>query len=293
MKKNLTDVQIVYTVSKNSIIMNTILAVFKMIAGVVANSGAMISDAIHSASDVFSTVIVIIGAKISNKESDEKHQYGYERYECVASIILAIILGATGVGVGIAGYNKLRQAEVTDIVAPGTLALIAAIVSIIVKEAMYWYTRNAAIKINSISLMEDAWHHRSDALSSIGSLIGVAGARMGYKLLDPLASIIICVFIVKVAGEIFVDSIRKMTDESCDKKTVEEMKKIILRIEGVMGIDSIKTRVFGSKIYVDVEIVCDGNLELKYAHDIAENVHISLEENIKGVKHCMVHVNPK
>ena len=158
---------------------------------------------------------------------------------------------------------------------------------------MYWYTRNAAIKIYSISLMADAWHHRSDALSSIGSLIGVAGARMGYKLLDPLASIIICVFIVKVAGEIFVDSIRKMTDESCDKKTVEEMKKIILSIEGVMGIDSIKTRVFGSKIYVDVEIVCDGNLELKYAHDIAENVHISLEENIKGVKHCMVHVNPK
>ena len=166
-------------VSINSIIVNLILSVGKLAAGILANSAAMISDAIHSASDVFSTFIVMAGVKISNKASDAEHQYGHERLECVAAIILAIVLALTGIGIGYAGLEKILHASAEDLKIPGSLALIAAVISIIVKEGMCWYTKKAAAKLNSSALMADAWHHRSDALSSIGSFIGIHGARMG------------------------------------------------------------------------------------------------------------------
>ncbi|MDO5521203.1 MAG: cation diffusion facilitator family transporter [bacterium] len=280
------------TVSVNSIITNIILSIFKFIAGIFAHSGAMISDAIHSASDVMSTVIVIIGVKISGKAADREHQYGHERYECVAAIILAIILAATGAAIGYEAILKIIEGKYQDLVIPGKLALIAAVVSIIVKEIMYWYTRSAAKKLNSTALMADAWHHRSDALSSIGSLIGVAGSRMGFPILDKVASLGICFFIVKAALSIFADAIRKMIDESCDKELEEEMRSRITKQEGVIAIDILKTRKFGDKIYVDVEIVVDGNLSLFESHRIAEKVHDEVEHQFNTVKHCMVHVNP-
>ena len=158
---------------------------------------------------------------------------------------------------------------------------------------MYWWTRKIAKKIKSDALMADAWHHRSDALSSIGSLIGVGGSMLGFKLLDPIASIIICLFIIKVAFDIFIDSINKVIDRSCDKKFVKELEKLILKVDGVMNIDSLKTRLFGNKIYIDIEISADENLTLKKAHVIAENVHDIIEDTYKDVKHCMVHMNPK
>ena len=158
-----TNEQIAMQVSANSIAVNLMLSIFKLIAGLLASSGAMISDAIHSASDVFSTIIVIIGVKISGKASDEDHPYGHDRFECVASIILAILLGVTGVGIGLTGVQKLTAGHYDTLAVPGVLALAAAVISIVVKEIMYWYTRNAAKKINSGALMADAWHHRSDA----------------------------------------------------------------------------------------------------------------------------------
>lgn len=204
-------------VSINSIIVNLILSVGKLAAGILANSAAMISDAIHSASDVFSTFIVMAGVKISNKASDAEHQYGHERLECVAAIILAIVLALTGIGIGYAGLEKIFHASAEDLKIPGSLALIAAVISIIVKEGMFWYTKKAAAKINSSALMADAWHHRSDALSSIGSFIGILGARMGYPALDPLASVVICLMIVYASYEIFKDAIDKMVDRSVTK----------------------------------------------------------------------------
>ena len=172
------------------------------------------------------------------------------------------------------------------------ILLIAAVVSIVVKEWMFWYTRGAAKKINSGALMADAWHHRSDALSSIGAFVGIFGARLGYPILDPIASIVICFMIAKASIDIFRDAIDKMVDHSCDAKTEEFMKREILKVPGVRRVDLLKTRLFGSKMYVDIEIAADGNISLCDAHDIAENVHHTIENKFKDVKHCMVHVNP-
>lgn len=280
-------------VSSISIFVNIALSLFKLLAGILAHSGAMISDAIHSASDVISTVVVIIGVKMANKKSDADHQYGHERMECVSSIILAGLLLVTGVGIGINGIEKIIAGTAgKDLAIPGVLALIAAVTSIVVKEWMFWYTRRAAKKINSGALMADAWHHRSDALSSVGSFVGVFGARLGYAILDPIASVVICIFIVKAALDIFKDAVDKMVDHSCDEKTTESMRKVILGVPGVERIDVLRTRLFGAKMYVDIEIAADGDMPLKDAHDIAERVHHSIENCFKDVKHCMVHVNP-
>ena len=291
-QKNMTDQRIAMRVSANSIAANVVLSAFKLFAGIAAHSGAMVSDAVHSASDVFSTVIVIIGFRISGKASDEKHPYGHERMECVASILLAVVLCATGAGIGLGGIENISRGSYTQLEVPGMLAMAAAVISIIVKEAMYWYTRYAARKINSTSLMADAWHHRSDALSSVGSLIGILGARLGFPVMDPLASVVICVFIIKASVDIFKDAVEKMTDESCDRQIVSGMRELVSSQDGVLGLDELKTRMFGSRIYVDIEISADGGQTLDEAHRIAERVHDAVEGGYPRVKHCMVHVNP-
>ena len=285
--------KIAYKVSFITIAVNLILSAFKLFAGIVAHSGAMVSDAIHSASDVFSTFIVMIGIKAANRQADKNHPYGHERLECVAAILLAIVLAATGIGIAIEGINKLLAGLDGNLATPGALALIAAVVSILVKEGMFWYTKHYAKKINSGAMMADAWHHRSDALSSIGSLIGVGGAMLGLPVLDPIAGLVICLFILKAAIDIAKDALKKMLDTACDEQTIDQMKNIILSVDGVLGIDDIKTRLFGDKIYIDIEICCDGNLSLYESHDIAEKVHNLLEHTFKNVKHCTVHVNPK
>lgn len=219
-------------VSMVSIVGNTVLSIFKLLAGIFAHSGAMVSDAVHSASDVFSSVIVIIGVKLSTRASDKEHPYGHERFECVAAIILAVILFVTGLFIG---HVALERIGTQSALLPGKLALIAAIVSIIVKEAMFWYTRFYAKGLDSGALMADAWHHRSDALSSVGALIGIAGARMGYPVLDSVASLAICVFILKAAADIFRDAIRKMVDHSCDEETERAMVRCASALPGSAG----------------------------------------------------------
>lgn len=280
-------------VSVVTILINIVLSAGKLIAGVVAGSGAMISDAVHSASDVLSTIVVIVGMRMAGKISDHDHQYGHERMECIAAIILAVILFATGLGIGYDGVLKIIGGAGKALQAPKSIALVAAVASIVVKEWMYWYTRAAAKKLSSGALMADAWHHRSDALSSVGSFAGILGARMGYPVLDPIASVVICIFILKAAYDIMSDGFAKMVDKACDPQVVEEMKALILSHEGVVEIDLIRTRLFGSKIYVDIEIGADGSLSLEQAHHIAQEVHDEMEQKFSNVKHCMVHVNPK
>ncbi len=284
--------QIAMRVSVVTIICNLLLSFFKLAAGFLGHSGAMISDAVHSASDVFSTIVAILGINISKKKSDQNHQYGHDRLECVAAIVLAVILFLTGVGIGIGGIKNIISGISEDMAVPGAIALAAAILSILIKEWMYWYTRKAAKKINSGALMADAWHHRSDALSSIGAFVGILGARMGYPILDPLASVVICLFIGKAAYDIFRDAIDKMVDKSCDPETLGKMRSIILEQPGVQNIDLLQTRLFGPKIYVDIEIAADGNLTLREGHEIAQRVHDAMEKEFPLVKHCMVHVNP-
>ena len=279
-------------VSFVTIIGNILLSVMKLIAGFIAHSNAMISDAIHSASDVFSTFVVIIGIKLASKKADKEHPYGHERLECVAAIVLSMVLFITGFGIGAAALKNITSGDYNNIVVPGILALVAAIVSIVSKEAMYWYTRYNAKRIDSSALMVDAWHHRSDAFSSIGALIGIAGARLGFPIMDSIASLIIFVFIIKAAYDIFKDAIDKMVDHACDDDTVNQIRECVMKHEDVLGIDMLQTRIFGNKIYVDLEISTDGSYTLSKAHTIAESVHDDIEKSFPKVKHIMVHVNP-
>lgn len=284
--------QVANRVSLVTIIGNIALSVIKLLAGIIAHSSAMISDAVHSASDVFSTFVVIIGIKLASKKPDKEHPYGHERMECVAAIVLAMVLFITGLGIGLEAVKNIIHGNYGDLQVPGILALIAAIVSIVSKEAMYWYTRYYAKKIDSSALMADSWHHRSDAFSSIGALIGIGASRLGYPVMDSIASLVIFVFIVKAAFDIFKDAIDKMVDHACDEGTEKQIYDCVMKNENVMGIDLLQTRVFGNKIYVDVEIQADASYTLQKAHDIAEAVHDDIEKNFPKVKHIMVHVNP-
>ena len=290
--ENRSNQEIAMKVSWISIVMNVVLSGFKLIAGILGHSAALVSDAVHSMSDVFSTMIVMIGVRKAGKDADERHPYGHERFESVAAILLSVILGLVGLGIGYSGIQTVLLGEYHGLRVPTLLPLIAAILSIVIKEAMYRYTAAAAKKINSGALMADAWHHRSDSLSSIGGLIGVLGARMGFPLMDPLASLVISVFIVKAAISIFLDAIGKMIDQSADEETVEEMRRLILAQEEVLGIDRLRTRIFGDKMYVDVDISVDGEKTLTASHKIAHRVHDEIEGHFENVKHCMVHVNP-
>lgn len=284
--------RIAHRVSMITIIENIILSLFKLFAGIVAHSSAMISDAIHSASDVFSTIVVMIGVKLASKKPDKHHPYGHERMECVAAIVLAMVLFMTGLGIGMQALEDILNGNYENLEIPGILALIAAVISIVTKEAMFWYTRHFAKKIDSGALMADAWHHRSDALSSIGAFIGIAGARLGFPIMDSLASLVIFGFIVKAAYDIFKDAVDKMVDHCCDEEMEQQLEKRIIEHEKVLGIDVIRTRIFGNKIYVDIEIAVDGSYTLNEAHHIAEEIHDDIEENFPKVKHIMVHVNP-
>ncbi len=279
-------------VSRVTVAVNVILSIGKLIVGIVGRSGAMISDAVHSVSDVFSTFVVMVGIKLADKEEDTEHPYGHERMECVAAIILALFLATVGAGIGYSGIKKIVAGDYGELAVPGISSLVTAIVSIIVKEWMFRYTRRTAIKINSGALMADAWHHRSDALSSVGAFIGILFARLGLPIMDPIASAVISLFIIKAAFDIFRDGLEKMVDRSCDAETEEQMRELVESIEGVRGIRSMKTRQFGAKMYVDVEIYADGTLTLLESHDIAHRVHDAIEANFRNCKHCMVHVDP-
>jgi cation diffusion facilitator family transporter len=285
------DAKIATRVSVITIIVNITLFAFKLMAGIVSGSAAMISDAVHTLSDLLTTFIVIIGVNLAGQKPDGKHQYGHERFECVTAIILALALALTGLGIGQSGVRSIISGDYEGKI-PGLLALIAAVAAVVIKEWMYRYTRNAAKRINSGALMADAWHHRSDGLSSIGVFFGILGARLGFPILDPIASLVICAFIIKVAYDIFVDAVNKMVDKSCDETTQKEIGAAVMTVKGVIAIDAIRTRIFGTKIYVDLEIAADKDLTLTQAHKIAEDVHDEVEEKFPAVKHCMVHVSP-
>ncbi|RHM98292.1 cation diffusion facilitator family transporter [Dielma fastidiosa] len=283
---------IIRKLSMVSLIGNTALSGFKMFAGIAGNSGAMISDAIHSFSDVLTTLIAWVGVKVSKKAADDSHPYGHERLECVASLILGLVLMATGLGVGKVGIENIIANQYDALAVPKAIALAAAVFSIIGKEAMFWYTRHYARIIHSSAFMADAWHHRSDALSSIGSLIGIAGAMLGYPVMDSIASVVICLFILKVAYDISKDALIKMLDTSCGEDYEEQLTSFIAEKESVLSVDMLHSRMFGNKVYIDLEISVDGNKSLREAHEVAELIHKDVEHNYPEIKHIMIHVNP-
>ncbi|MDO5348249.1 MAG: cation diffusion facilitator family transporter [Bacillota bacterium] len=269
--------------------MNVFLSLIKLVAGFIGHSASMISDGVHSLSDVISSIGVFIGLKISQKPADYEHPYGHEKFEAVLSKILAFLLFMTGLSIGLSAIQTIISKSYVE---PQLIALWAAILSIAVKEWMYHYTMRQAKKIESTALAADAWHHRSDALSSIGALIGIVGARLGYPILDPLAALVITIIILKVAIDIFVDATNQVIDKAASPEVIDEIIKYIQSVDGVLAIDSLKTRIHSNRIYVDLEISVDPTLSLIDAHAIAEAVHYQLEQNIHKIKHCTVHVNP-
>lgn len=268
------------------------LAAIKLAAGIFGNSTALISDAANSAADVFSTAIVIIGLWLAAKPTDASHPYGHERLECAISIILAVILLGTGGFIGYSGVLNLLNKQYLLAKTPNYIAVIAVAVTVIVKETLFRYTISVAKKLDSVSLKASAWDHREDVFTSLGALIGIGGSMLGYKVLDVVASLVICLLIVWAAIKVFLEAIDKMVDKSCPDEFIDKLKTALLSIDGVVQVDDVKTRVFGDRIYVDVEIGAYEYLTLKQAHDIAEHAHDRLEKFDERVKHCMVHVNP-
>lgn len=288
----LSEKTVIRNLSLVSIIGNVILSGIKLFAGIYGKSGAMISDAIHSMSDVVTTIIAFFGVKISQKTADKMHPYGHDRIKCVASLLLGLILLVTGIGIGKTGVDNIIAGNYESLAVPQPIALVAAIISILGKEAMYWYTRHYAKLINSAAFMADAWHHRSDAFSSVGSLIGIGGAMLAFPIMDSIASIVICLFILKVAFDISWDALKKMLDTSCGETYEKQLTEFIEAQDKVVKVDLLRSRMFGNKVYIDLEISVDGNKPLHEAHEIAERVHENVEKNFSEVKHIMIHVNP-
>lgn len=285
-------VKIINKVAIVTIVVNLILSIGKFVAGIVGNSTAMVSDAVHSASDVLSTFIVLIGARIAVKSEDRDHNYGHDKFENIASVILAMMLFATALALGYAGIQSVISATKGEFVKPSYIALVAAIVSIVVKEGMYWYTIYYAKKLDSQALKADAWHHRSDAFSSVASFVGILGAILGALVLEGIATLLIAVLIIKVSYDIVKVVIKQLTDHAAPEELVSKIYKTIDDDEDVKNIDVLKTRISGSIIYVDAEIAVDSSLNIVDAHAIAERVHDKIEQDFKEVRHIAIHVNP-
>ncbi|WMJ77085.1 MULTISPECIES: cation diffusion facilitator family transporter [unclassified Sedimentibacter] len=283
-----------YKISLQSMIINLLLFVFKGLFGFLISSTSLICDAIHSLTDIFSTFVVLLGIKFSNKPADKSHPYGHEKIECIIAFLLGIMLFVIGGRIGWDGFQKLLHPVETlkQNLLLNTSAIIIAAISIGTKEWMYHFTIKCAQKINSSSMVADAWHHRTDALSSVGSLIGIIGIRLGYPAVDAIACLIISLFIFKAAFEICVDACKKVIDTSCSSEIISTIEEIININKEVLAIDVIKTRQYGSKIYVDLEITLNKDTSFVHSHNVAHSIHNEIEKNIAGVKHCMIHVNP-
>ena len=271
------------------ITVNVLLTVIKLLAGFLAHSTAMIADGIESASDILTTSIVAYSIKIAQKPEDQKHPYGHEKAESIAAKFVAGFLLFSGLTIG---WNAMQAIIQNNIETPGVFALYAAELTIVVKEILFWYTFITAKKIKSTALKANAWHFRSDALTSVGTLIGVAAARLGYPAADPIAAIITALLILRMAYRLYEKSISELMDSSAPKQKLDEIRHVISSVENVKGIDSLKTRIHGNMLYVDVDIVVDSTMSVSAGHDIANEVKNTLKLTFSDIKDVMVHVNP-
>ncbi len=279
-------------VSFLNIVLNCLLAVVKLIVGALCGSGALVSDGIHSVTDVVSTVVVAIGIKLSERSSDGKHPYGHERMECVAAVLLSVLIGITGVGIAFTGIRHALEAGSTVDSSPGRWAVTVAVASVVIKEIMFRYTRRAARMCGSGALLADAWHLRSDALASVGSVVGVIGAYFGLPMLDSIASVVIGLFVLKAAVEIFVDAMRKMTDRACEEELQEEMVRFVTAYPAVVDVLEIKTRLFGNRVLAEITVAVEETLSCREAFEVAQTIEQTVCECFETVKHCAVHIHP-
>lgn len=269
--------------------LNFLLGSVKLAAGLWGRSSAMVADAAHSYSDCASTVAVIAGLKMASKSADDDHPYGHEKYELIFANILSILLGLTAVKIG---YDALMVIAHGSYQVPGLAPLLAAVFSVAVKEVMYRLTLRKAKKIGSVAMEADAWHHRSDALSSIGAFVGILGARLGLPVLDPVTGLLVSILVLKVAIDLYRKSVSGLVDSSTDAETVARIQQLLADIDGIEEVNSLKTRVFGASAYADVTIKVDGALTVEEGHDIATLAHNKIEANLPKIKHIMVHIEP-
>ena len=288
-----TERKLAYHISMKGMGINILLFAVKGMAGLLIQSVSLLSDAVHSLTDVFSTVVVLIGIKITAKPADQGHPYGHEKIECMIAFFLGLMLFGIGGAIGwesVVRLQNLRPASAFS--ALNALAAAAAILSIALKEWMYRFTIRCAYQIHSLSMAADAWHHRSAAISSVGSLAGVAGIALGAPLLDVMACLAISAMIFKAAYDICSDAWKRIIDASADGQLVKAIESSILENEDVLSLDVIKTRQFGAKVYVDIEVTLDHTMSFEHSHQVAHSLHDTVEAAFSDIKHCTVHVNP-
>lgn len=277
-------------------VVNLLLVGLKAVAGLAGHSAAMISDAVHSLSDFITDIVVLVFVRVSARPQDEDHDYGHGKYETLATLLIGLALAAAAIGIVVSGARKLaRWFQGEDLQAPGLLALWAALISIVVKEILYQYTRLKGKKLASPALTANAWHHRSDALSSIGAAIGIGGAiLLGHRwtVLDPLASIVVGAMLVKVAWDLLGPSFGELTDSSLPAETEKEILEIIQSVDGVSDPHNLRTRRIGSRIAAEVHIRMDGNVTLEAAHEKATEVERRVRERFGSDAHVSIHMEP-
>ena len=277
-------------------VVNLLLVCLKAVAGVAGHSAAMISDAVHSLSDFVTDIVVLVFVRVSARPQDEDHDYGHGKYETIATLFIGLALAAAAIGIVVSGAQKLAawlQGE--DLQAPGMLALWAALASIVVKEILYQYTRIKGKKLDSPALEANAWHHRSDALSSIGAAIGIGGAILlgkRWTVLDPLASIVVGAMLVKVAWDLLGPSFSELTDSSLPANTENEMLEIIRSVDGVEDPHNLRTRRIGNRVAAEVHIRMDGARTLADAHEKASEVERRFRERFGPESHIIIHMEP-
>ncbi len=276
---------------------NVLLLLFKFVAGVVGHSAAMVADAVHSLSDLATDIIVLLFVRISSKPSDKSHDYGHGKFETLAMTIIGVSLLMVAIGIVYGGITKVvAWANGASLKAPGTLALWAALLSVVMKEAVYRYSMVKARQLNSQAVEANAWHHRSDALSSIGTALGIGGAiflGQRWTVLDPLASIVVGVFIVKVAADLLRNGIGDLMEQSLPDAVEEEIVHMVEELPGVDEPHSLRTRRIGNHYAIELHIRMDGGISLREAHDKATEVEQLLRSHYGEETHVAVHVEPK
>lgn len=277
-------------VTIQAIIWNVILTAIKIIAGVLGKSNAMIADGLHSASDIVSSVGVLIGNYVSATPQDKEHNYGHEKAETLVSFILSLLLIFVSITIGVEAFKSLLNLDKLQI--PTVLPLIVSVISVLIKEYQYRITIKIANKINSPALKADAWHHRSDALSSVAAFVGIGGSMLGFKALDPVASIVVALFVAKVGIDILRNSVNELMDLSIDEEQSNQIIKIAENTEGVRKLGELKSRKHGAMAYIDLTICVDGKLTVIEGHDIAHKLEKHIINDMEFVKGITVHVEP-
>ena len=277
-------------------LVNFLLLVFKFVAGFVGNSAAMIADAVHSLSDFITDIIVILFVRVSSMPKDENHHYGHGKYETLATAIIGVVLFTVGVGILVNAVETIIDFfHGKELAAPNIWALGAAAVSIVFKEALYQYTVYKGKNLNSNAVMANAWHHRSDALSSIGTLLGISGAMFlgeKWRVLDPIAAFLVSIFILKVAIELTKGSLEELLEKSLPKKTQEKILNIIHSFPEVKSPHNLRTRHIGSNIAIEFHIRMDGNLSLNEVHEITKRMENALKAEFGPLTHIGIHMEP-